>query len=202
MASEVITGDLSRDTESAAMVERATNSLGPVGVLINNASTFERDAWDTATAESWARHMDANLRAPFLLVQQFAKWLPVGAEGVVINMLDARVWAPTGQFVSYSLSKSGLWALTQSLAVALAPRIRVNGIGPGPALPSTLETTEEFERDVAALPLRRGTGRQEIGRAVLAILALPSLTGQMLALDGGQHLAYQTLGLDRAPTGG
>ena len=202
VASEVITGNLSRETESTSMVERATNSLGPVGVLVNNASTFERDAWDTASPESWARHMDTNLRAPFMLVQQFAKWLPVGAEGVVINMLDARVWAPTGQLVSYSVSKSGLWALTQSLAIALAPRIRVNGIGPGPALPSTLETTEAFERDSASLPLRRGTGPAEIGRAVLSILALPSMTGQMLALDGGQHLAYQTLGLDGAPTRG
>ena len=202
VASDVIVGDLSEESETATMIERATSLLGPVGVLINNASTFERDAWDTATRETWARHMDANLRAPFVLTQQFAKWLPPDAEGVVVNMLDARVWAPTGQLVSYSLSKSGLWALTQSMAVALAPRIRVNGIGPGPALQSTLESNASFKRDSASLPLRRGTGPQEIGRAVLAILALPSMTGQMLALDGGQHLAYQTLELDGAPAGG
>lgn len=196
VASAVIVGDLLRETEIGTMIGRATDSLGAVGVLVNNASAFERDSWDTATAESWAWHMGANLRAPFMLTQDFTKRLPSGAEGVVINMLDARVWAPTGQFVSYSLSKSGLWALTQSLAVALAPRVRVIGIGPGPALPSTMETTEAFERDAASLPLRRGTGPEEIGRAVLAVLALPSLTGQMLALDGGQHLAYRTLGLD------
>jgi NAD(P)-dependent dehydrogenase (short-subunit alcohol dehydrogenase family) len=111
---------------------------------------------------------------------------------VVINMLDQRVWSITPHFVSYTVAKAGLWALTQSMALALAPRIRVNAIGPGPALPNTRQTHEQFMRQSASVPLRHGTGPDEIGRAVLAILALPAMTGQMLALDGGQHLQWQS----------
>jgi NAD(P)-dependent dehydrogenase (short-subunit alcohol dehydrogenase family) len=109
----------------------------------------------------------------------------------VINMLDQRVWSITPHFVSYTVAKAGLWALTQSMALALAPRIRVNGIGPGPALPNTRQTQEQFVRQSAAMPLHRGTSPEEIARAVLGILALPAMTGQMLALDGGQHLQWQ-----------
>ncbi len=197
MAAATVAADLSCEADVQALVGRASEALGgPVGVLVNNASTFARDAWDSASAESWAHHMVPNVRAPFVLTQRFAQALPQPAEGVVINLLDARVWAPTGELVSYALSKSALWALTQSLALALAPRIRVNGIGPGPTLPSTLELVEAFARDAASLPLGRPTSPEEIGRAVLAILALPSMTGQMLALDGGQHLARQPLALD------
>ena len=196
VAAVTLAGDLSCEGDVQGLIGRATDALGPLGVLVNNASTFARDEWNNATAASWDFHMGPNLRAPFVLTQGFAGALPDSAEGVVINMLDARVWAPTGQLVSYALSKSGLWALTQSLALALAPRIRVNGIGPGPTLPITLETAEAFARDAGSLPLGHGTSPEEIGRAVLAILALPSLTGQMLALDGGQHLARQALALD------
>jgi NAD(P)-dependent dehydrogenase (short-subunit alcohol dehydrogenase family) len=111
---------------------------------------------------------------------------------VVINMLDQRVWSITPHFVSYTVAKAGLWALTQSMALALAPRIRVNGIGPGPALANTRQTHEQFVRQSASVPLHRGTSPEEIARAVLAILALPAMTGQMLALDGGQHLQWQS----------
>jgi NAD(P)-dependent dehydrogenase (short-subunit alcohol dehydrogenase family) len=105
-------------------------------------------------------------------------------------MLDERVWSLTPHFVSYTVSKAALWALTQSMALALAPRIRVNGIGPGPSLPNARQTQEQFERQAEAVPLRHGAGPEEIGRAVVAILALPALTGQMLALDGGQHMQW------------
>jgi NAD(P)-dependent dehydrogenase (short-subunit alcohol dehydrogenase family) len=165
-------------------------ALGPLGVLVNNASTFERDEWDDATRESWDRHLEPNLRAPFVLAQAMARALPQAAEGVVVNLLDQRVWSPTGHFVSYSVSKAGLWALTQQLALALAPRVRVNGIGPGPVLPSVRQTQAQFDRQAAATPLGRPSSPEEIARGVLAILALPSLTGQMLALDGGQHLQW------------
>ena len=161
-----------------------------MGVLVNNASVFERDEWNDATRESWDRHMEPNLRAPFLLMQDFAKSLPDGAEGVVINMIDQRVWSLTPHFVSYTVSKAGLWALTQTMALALAPRIRVNAIGPGPALASPRQTAAQFARQRAQVPLQRGTGPEEVGRAAVAILALPALTGQMLALDGGQHLQW------------
>ena len=125
-----------------------------------------------------------------MLAQHFARTLPPTAEGVVINMLDERVWALTPHFVSYTVSKMGLWGLTQSLAMALAPRIRVNGIGPGPSLPNTRQTMEQFRRQAESVPLRHGADPEEIGRAVVGILGLPSMTGQMIALDGGQHLQW------------
>ena len=132
-----------------------------------------------------------------MLAQAFARALPAGAEGVVVNMLDQRVWSLTPHFVSYTLSKAGLWALTQQLALALAPRVRVVGIGPGPALPSARQSPEQFAAQCAATPLRRGTGPEEVAAAALALLRLPSVTGQMLALDGGQHLNWSPAG--RAP---
>jgi NAD(P)-dependent dehydrogenase (short-subunit alcohol dehydrogenase family) len=108
----------------------------------------------------------------------------------VINMLDQRVWSITPHFLSYTVSKAGLWALTQSFALALAPRIRVNAIGPGPALPSPRQSQEQYDRQAASVPLGHGTSPEEIGRATQAILALPAMTGQMLALDGGQHMQW------------
>ena len=182
--------DLGREAEVTALLPAAMAALGPIGVLVNNASAFERDEWHDATRESWDRHLEPNLRAPFVLAQAFARALPAAAEGLVLNMLDQRVWSLTPHFISYSLSKAGLWALTQQLALALAPRIRVNAIGPGPALPSPRQTPAQFARQCASVPLRRGTGPEEVARAALAILALPAMTGQMIALDGGQHLQW------------
>ena len=182
--------DLGQEADVAPLVPDAEAALGPLGVLVNNASTFERDEWDDATRGSWDRHMEPNLRAPFVLAQAFARALPKGREGVVVNLLDQRVWSLTPHFVSYTVSKAGLWALTQSLALALAPRIRVNAIGPGPALPSPRQTPEQFARQCHSVPLRHGTSPEEVARALLAILALPSMTGQMIALDGGQHMQW------------
>jgi NAD(P)-dependent dehydrogenase (short-subunit alcohol dehydrogenase family) len=183
-------GDLAIEAEVATLLPAATAALGPVGVLVNNASVFERDEALDATRESWDRHMEPNLRAPFVLTQGFARALPETATGVVINLLDQRVWSPTPHFTSYSLSKAGLWWLTQSLALALAPRIRVNAIGPGPAMPSPRQSQAQFDRQCASVPLGHGTSAEEVGRAALAILALPAMTGQMIALDGGQHLQW------------
>lgn len=184
--------DLADENQTAVLLDRATEALGPIGVLVNNASPFERDEWFDATRASWDLHMEPGLRAPFVLMQGFARALAETAEGVVINMLDQRVWSLTPHFVSYSLAKAGLWALTQSMALALAPRIRVNGIGPGPTLPSPRQTEEQFAHQNASTPLRRGTSPDEIASAVLAILSLPAMTGQMVALDGGQHLQWQS----------
>ncbi len=186
----VVRADLAREAEVVGLVALAEAALGPVGVLVNNASNFERDEWDDATRESWDAHVEPNLRAPFVLIQHFAQALPHGARGLVINMIDQRVWSLTPHFVSYTVSKAGLWALTQSMALALAPRIRVNAIGPGPAVPSPRQSQAQFDRQAASVPLGHGTGPDEVGRAVLALLALPSVTGQMLALDGGQHLQW------------
>lgn len=192
----VLHADFAREEDTARLLPDAAAALGPIGVLVNNASTFERDTWDTATRASWDAHLEPNLRAPFVLMQHFARALPAGAEGVVINLLDQRVWSLTPFFVSYTVSKAALWALTQSMALALAPRIRVNAIGPGPALPSARQTPEQFARQCAMVPLGRGTSPEEVARAVLAILSLPAMTGQMIALDGGQHLQWASGRID------
>jgi NAD(P)-dependent dehydrogenase (short-subunit alcohol dehydrogenase family) len=186
----VLQADLAREAAVTPLLAQAQASLGPIGVLVNNASAFERDEWDSVTRASWDMHIETNLRAPFVLTQDFARALPPQAHGVVVNMLDQRVWSLTPHFTSYTVAKAGLWALTQTLALALAPRIRVNGIGPGPALPSPRQTQAQFARQSASVPLGHGTSPAEVAHALLTILALPSMTGQMIALDGGQHLQW------------
>jgi NAD(P)-dependent dehydrogenase (short-subunit alcohol dehydrogenase family) len=186
----VLAADLAQEAQTATLTAAATAAIGPLGVLVNNASTFERDEWHDATRDSWDLHLEPNLRAPFVLAQDFARALPSEAEGVVLNLLDMRVWSLTPHFVSYTVSKAGLWALTQSLALALAPRIRVLGIGPGPALPNARQTPAQFDKQAASTPLARGTSPDEVAAAALMLLCLPSVTGQMLALDGGQHLQW------------
>jgi len=190
----VLTADLGDEGAVQALLPAAVAALGPIGVLVNNASAFERDEWDDATRSSWDTHIEPNLRAPFVLMQAMARSLPDTASGVVINLIDQRVWSLTPHFVSYTVSKAALWALTQQMALALAPRIRVNAIGPGPALPSPRQTEAQFARQCAAVPLHHGTSPAEVARAVIAILSLPAMTGQMIALDGGQHLQWQSGG--------
>jgi len=185
-----LTADLTREAEVAGLVPRAIEAIGPLTLLVNNASAFERDDAMTVTRASWDRHIETNLRAPFVLMQEFARQLPAEADGSVVNILDERVWNLTPYFVSYTVSKAGLWTLTQTMALALAPRIRVNGIGPGPTLPSPRQSDEQFRRQVDVLPLRRGTTPDEIAHAVMFILESPAMTGQMIALDGGQHLNW------------
>ncbi len=189
----LLQADLGEEEQVRHLVERASAALGPLGVLVNNASTFERDEWDTVSRQSWTDHLEPNLRAPMVLIQNFARTLPKGGQGMVLNMLDERVWSLTPHFVSYTVSKSALWTLTQTMALALAPKqIRVNAIGPGPALPSPRQTTGQFQRQCASVPLGHGTSPEEVAYAALALLALPSVTGQMLALDGGQHLQWHS----------
>lgn len=186
----LVRGDLSVEAETAQILPQAEAALGPIGVLVNNASTFERDEVDNATRASWDFHMEVNLRAPFVLSQAMAAGLPAQAQGVIVNLIDQRVWNLTPHFTTYTLSKAGLWTLTQTLALALAPRIRVAAIGPGPALPSVRQSQEQFDAQCATTPLSRGTSPQEIAQALRFILSCPSFTGQMLALDGGQHLQW------------
>jgi NAD(P)-dependent dehydrogenase (short-subunit alcohol dehydrogenase family) len=182
--------NLAQEQESADLVPRAVQALGPLGCLVNNAAAFELDLVDTATRQTWDLHLEPNLRAPLVLAQAFAAALPADQGGLVINMLDQRVWNTTPYFLSYTVSKAGLWTLTRTLALALAPRIRVNGIGPGPTLPSPRQTPEQFERQSASMPLGRGTTPAEIAEAVQFLIRARSMTGQMLALDGGQHLGW------------
>lgn len=185
-----LAADLADEAAVRRLVPEAGAALGPIGVLVNNASIFENDTMATATRESWDAHLAVNLRAPFVLTQQFAAALPAGAGGAVINMLDERVWNLTPYFVSYTLSKAGLWTLTRTMALALAPRIRVNGIGPGPTMPSPRQSAEQFLDRCGAMPLRRGTSPAEIAAAMRFILEAPAMTGQMIALDGGEHLGW------------
>jgi NAD(P)-dependent dehydrogenase (short-subunit alcohol dehydrogenase family) len=182
--------DLAREDQVVPLIGRATAALGPLGCLVNNASVFENDLALEVTRTSWDRHLETNLRAPFVLAQEFARQLPDDKFGAIINLLDERVWNLTPHFFSYTLSKSALWTVTQTLALALAPRIRVNGIGPGPALPSPRQSEAQFRHQEGLMPLGRGTTPEEIAETVKFILAAPAMTGQMIALDGGQHLGW------------
>jgi NAD(P)-dependent dehydrogenase (short-subunit alcohol dehydrogenase family) len=182
--------DLSGEEEVLRLMPEAERALGPITLLVNNASVFEMDKIETVTRDSWDRHIETGLRAPLVLIQELSRRLPADAKGNVINMLDERVWALTPYFLSYTVAKAGLWTLTQTLALGLAPRIRVNGIGPGPTLPSPRQTDEQFREQWRRMPLGRGTTPEEIARAVEFILAAPAMTGQMIALDGGQHLGW------------
>ena len=200
---ELLQADLSREAEASQLVDRARELVGPIGVLINNASVFELDDIWSATGESWARHMDLHLRAPILLCQSFVESLAADQGGAIINMLDSRVLNPKPKHLTYTLSKCGLWTLTRTLAQALAPRVRVNGIGPGPTLPVRGQTSAAFEQRCARLPLQRPATLDEICQAVRFLLVVQSITGQIIALDGGDHLvghrqAAEAVGLAQA----
>ena len=182
--------DLGCEAEVRALVPAVTERLGPLTLLVNNASRFERDEVADVTRESWDAHMEANLRAPFVLSQDFAARLPAGDCGLIVNLLDQRVLNPSPHFLSYTVSKMGLWALTRTLAQALAPNIRVNGIGPGPTLRNQRQTEAEFAAQWESTPLRRGATPEEICVAIRFLIAAPAVTGQMIALDGGEHLGW------------
>lgn len=184
--------DLDNLDAARALVPACAEALAPPSCLINNASLFEPDEISSLDENSFHSHMRVNLRAPVFLAQAFAKNLPEGDEGVIINILDQRVWKLTPKYFSYTLSKSALWTATQTLAQGLAPTIRVNAIGPGPTLANARQTSEVFEQQQKSTILQRGAELEEICSAVRFILDAPSMTGQMIALDGGQHLAWRT----------
>jgi len=184
--------ELSAPQAAGDLIGRATRDLGPVTLLVNNASTFEDDRIADLTPAGWDGHMNANLRAPVLLAQAFAAALPEATPGQIVNLIDQRVLRPNPQFFSYSLSKAGLWWATQTLAQALAPRIRVNAIGPGPVLESVHQAPGEFAQEVAGTPLARAVGLDELAAALRYLIDAPSVTGQMIAVDAGQHLSWRT----------
>ena len=194
--------DLLDPSQVDALVPRAAQALGgTLTVLVNSASIFEYDNVATATADSWDRHIGSNLRAPFFLSQAFAAQAPKAAPGangepmaqaMILNMLDQRVLKLTPEFITYSLAKNALWALTRTLAQALAPDIRVNGIGPGPTLQGTRQSDSHFNQQRQATILHRGSSPAEICAALGYLLDAPGVTGQMIAVDGGQHLAWAT----------
>jgi NAD(P)-dependent dehydrogenase (short-subunit alcohol dehydrogenase family) len=185
----ILTCDLRQEGATVALVGEAETELGPVTLLVNCASVFEEDAFADMNRASWDAHLETNLRAPLVLAQVFARRLPPGRDGLIVNLLDQRVLNPSPEFFSYSLSKAALWDATRMLAQALAPRIRVNGIGPGPTLPSIHQDQAAFEAEARATLLQRAVTPGEIADALRYLIDAPSVTGQMIAVDAGQHLA-------------
>lgn len=193
--------DILDEAQVTPLIAAAAEGLGrPLDILINNASIFEYDRLDTVTRESWDRHFESNLRAPVVLSQHFARQAPKAdrsegeprAQALIINMLDQRMRKLTPEFMSYTLAKMGLWAFTQTAAQALAPDIRVNAIGPGPTLQGARQSESHFTRQRAATILERGSNPEDICAALGYFLDAPAVTGQLLCVDGGQHLGWQT----------
>jgi NAD(P)-dependent dehydrogenase (short-subunit alcohol dehydrogenase family) len=185
----ILTCDLRKEAATVALVSEAETELGPITLLVNNASVFEEDAFSDMNRASWDAHIETNLRAPLVLAQAFARRLPADREGLIVNILDQRVLRPAPHFFSYSLSKAALWDATRMLAQALAPRIRVNGVGPGPTLPSIHQDEAAFAAEAQATLMARPTSPAEIAQALRYFIDAPSVTGQMIAVDAGQHLA-------------
>lgn len=180
--------DLRQEAAIVALVSQAEAELGAVTLLVNCASVFEHDAFADMNRASWDLHMETNLRAPLVLAQAFARRLPPDRGGLIVNILDQRVLRPGPDFFSYTLSKSALWDATRMLAQALAPRIRVNAIGPGPTLQSIHQDGAAFAAEAAATPLARPVDPADIGRALGYLIDADAVTGQMIAVDSGQHL--------------
>ena len=190
---ELLACDLADEAARAGLVAEAARKLGrPVTLLVNSASTFADDTATDHSRADWDHHFEPNLRAPIHLAQQLARALPAGEKGLVVNLIDQRVWKLTPQFFTYTLSKAALWQATQTLAQALAPNVRVNAIGPGPTLQSIHQSAEAFAAETAATLTGEGSSPDEIVRALRYFIAASSVTGQMIASDGGQHLMWQT----------
>jgi NAD(P)-dependent dehydrogenase (short-subunit alcohol dehydrogenase family) len=187
----VIAADLAHLEALQPLIEACAEALGTPTCLINNAARFEWDTLPTLSGESWQAQLDVNLRAPIFLAQAFATALPEGAEGNIINLLDQKVLRLDPEHFSYTIAKAALWTATQTMAQALAPRIRVNAIAPGPVLKSLGQSQADFERECRTTPLQRAVGAEDVTAAVRFLLDTRSITGQMIALDGGQHLAWQ-----------
>ncbi|MDJ0920347.1 MAG: SDR family oxidoreductase [Henriciella sp.] len=190
---EIVQADLS-DEESTATLERVAQEVlgGPLTLLVNSASVFQDDTALDHSKANWDAHMGPNLRAPVLLGQHFARALPGDEAGLIVNMVDMRVLKLNPLFFTYTLSKSALWTATRTMAQAFAPNIRVNAIGPGPTLENIHQKPGEFEAEMAATLTQKGSNPDEIVKALRYLIEADSITGQMIASDGGQHLMWQT----------
>ncbi|MBJ3776831.1 SDR family oxidoreductase [Acuticoccus mangrovi] len=189
VATGVVTGDLADPDDVARLVPAATEAVGPLGVLVNNASIFEADEAPHLDSALWRRQMAINAEAPAMLASAFAR---IAGRGLVVNLIDQRVWKPTPRYASYSASKATLWWLTRTLAQALAPAVRVVAVAPGPVLPAASQSQDEFDRLTSTILLQRAPALAEFGKTIRFLHDTPSLTGQMIALDGGQHLGWET----------
>lgn len=193
----LVKADLSNDAETAAVVPDAAQKIGALTLLVNSASRFEPDEIATITPESWQAHMSANLFAPVRLAQAFAaQWAEranTNASAQIVNIIDQRVLKLTPQFFSYTLSKAALWTATQTMAQALGPKgVRVNAIAPGPVLKNPRQSDEDWARQNAATVLGYGAKPGDIAAALIYLLKARATTGQLLTVDGGQHLAWRT----------
>ncbi len=187
----VVVADLADPLAVASIVPEATHALGPLSLLVNNASVFEEDRLETIDVARWNRQFSVNLRAPSVLARDFAAQID-GTDPSIVNIVDQRVWKLTPQFYSYTLTKAALWTATRTMAQSLAPRIRVNAVGPGPTAPSVHDGIDGFAHESAGVPLGHGGTPDEIADAVLWLARARSVTGQMIAVDGGQHLGWRT----------
>jgi NAD(P)-dependent dehydrogenase (short-subunit alcohol dehydrogenase family) len=185
-----LAADLGRLEALPELIAACATELGAPTCLINNAARFERDTLATLDGATWQAHLDVNLRAPVFLTQAFARALPDGMEGNVVNILDQKVLRLTPDYFSYTIAKAALWSATQMMAQALAPKIRVNAVAPGPVLKHEGQSQSAFERECGATLLRRAVSADDVAGAVRFLLETPSITGQIIALDSGQHLAF------------
>jgi NAD(P)-dependent dehydrogenase (short-subunit alcohol dehydrogenase family) len=185
----LITADLADADAASGLIPRLRARGKTPRLLVNNAALFTHDRLATATADGFDAHMALNLRAPLLLARAFAEALPADADGQIVNMIDQRIHRTSPHFLTYTVAKAGLWSLTRLLAVELAPRVRVNGIGPGIALPDEAMAPERAEALVADYPLRHGGSVEEVAAAFRYLLDAGAVTGQMICVDGGAHLS-------------
>lgn len=186
-----LAADLLDVAAAQRLVDAATDALGGLQIVVQSASIFEDDRLGSLDWTRWERHLDIHVKAPVAIAERFARRLK-GEGGLVVNIIDQRVLRPMPTHFSYSLSKSALWWATRTMAQALAPRVRVNAIGPGPTLPSPRQSKADFRAQERSLLLGHGPNLSEFGATVRYLWAAPAVTGQMIALDGGQHLAWQT----------
>jgi NAD(P)-dependent dehydrogenase (short-subunit alcohol dehydrogenase family) len=191
-AAEVFIADLSESAQARKLYAEVTARMGSPDLIVNNASVFEDDDVSRFDEALFDLHFAIHLKAPAILAEAMANGLPEGREGLIVNIIDQRVWKLTPRFFSYTLSKSALWTATQTMAQALAPRIRVNAIGPGPTLANDRQQPDDFDKQAASVLLGRGPELSEFGATVRYLYQARSVTGQMIALDGGQHLAWET----------
>ena len=184
--------DLAHREAARMLFDGAERALGPVTLLINNASFFQPDRAEDFSADLLEHHMAVNLRAPLLLAQEMQRRLPADRQGAIVNVIDQRVLRPNPMYFTYSICKSALWAATITMAQAFAPKTRVNAIGPGPVFPNAYDGEAGFAEESAAVPLKRAASIEGICDAVVYLANARSVTGQLIAVDGGQHISWQT----------
>lgn len=192
ISAAAVQADLSNMKDTATVIEKATSELGPLGILVNNASLFEEDDFNIPEDELWDKHFAVHVKTPALLTSGFVEQVSKDANGLVVNIIDERVWKLTPNFASYTLSKSTLWTATKTMAQRYAPKVRVNAIGPGPTLPSYRQTEAQFAKQLDTLLLKTNPALPDFAKTILYLADMRAVTGQMIALDGGQHLGWQT----------